>query len=192
MAANAKVQNEADAEDSQLDAEAEREVAEFVRCGHLVVDTIAQYYRSLRRRPVAPTGRLYPLRDGRGVFAGASENSWPLQTPPADIGIDSNTHSSATAAHESSPTGRVRVGVVNGEAAEQQDERRRTSAAGESESESASCFEVKPGYVARLLPARAPASPEPFEHVLRDFEALVLPGVRYRPVPSLSFPCRSV
>ena len=37
---------------------------------------------------------------------------------------------------------------------------------------------MTPGYLACLLPVKAPASPELFEHLMRDFEALILPGVR--------------
>ena len=33
-------------------------------------------------------------------------------------------------------------------------------------------FEVKPGYLARLLPAEAPASPEPFEHLVAAAQEL--------------------
>ena len=159
-------------ESTELDAEAEREVAEFVRCGHQVLDTIAAYYRSLRRRPVAPTGRLYPLRGTcearadspacgeHSASASASARVGPLAPAPAPAPAVSSTATTTTARLTAKSS--------------HMDERQRNT----SEPDEESSFEVKPGYLARLLPAEAPASPEPFEHLMRDFESLILPGVR--------------
>jgi aromatic-L-amino-acid/L-tryptophan decarboxylase len=43
---------------------------------------------------------------------------------------------------------------------------------------------VKPGEIIKSLPAAAPEKPEPFENILRDLDALILPGITHWQHPS--------
>lgn len=39
--------------------------------------------------------------------------------------------------------------------------------------------DVEPGYLSKLLPEEAPKKPETWQHVLKDVERHILPGVSY-------------
>jgi aromatic-L-amino-acid decarboxylase len=43
---------------------------------------------------------------------------------------------------------------------------------------------VKPGEIIKSLPAAAPEKPEPFANILRDLDALILPGITHWQHPS--------